>query len=76
MIVSNGEQLQIAHVGDTKIGKNYSLPLRNIPVAWQIQKNSISVYQLTKDYSSFFEFDAHGFSIKDLIGATGSDDMT
>lgn len=65
VIVGNGASLPITHIGTGSVGHKNELTLNNVLVVPQMMKNLLSVSQLTKDNPCFFEFNQHGFSIKD-----------
>lgn len=65
VIVGSDATLPITHIGTGSIGCPNHLALNNVLVVPQITKNLLSVSQLTKDNQCFFEFNCHGFSIKD-----------
>ncbi|KAF6152047.1 hypothetical protein GIB67_031369 [Kingdonia uniflora] len=64
VMVGNGNQLPITHMGETRIA-NSKLHLHNVLVVPDIKKNLISVSQLTDSYPCDFMFNARGFVIKD-----------
>lgn len=63
VIVGNGVYLPITCIESSSIGHAKSLALNNILVVPKIKKNLLSVSQLTKDNSCFFN--RFGSSIKD-----------
>jgi hypothetical protein len=67
VIVGNGETLPITHTGDLLLPTSSSLlRLCNVIVTPNLIKNLISVRTLTRQNPVTVEFDAFGFSIKDL----------
>jgi len=65
--VGNGTTIPVTSRGHSVLPTPTSnFILKNILVAPSIVRNLLSVHQLTRDNSCSFEFDAHGFSIKDL----------
>jgi histone deacetylase 1/2 len=67
IIVANGASLPITHVGTTSVStSSIPLHLNNVLVTPQIIKNLASVRCLTRDNPITIEFDAFGFSVKDL----------
>ena len=67
VMVGNGSELPITHTGHANIfSPGSSLTLNNVLVVPDIKKNLLSVSQLTSDYPCYFQFDDHGFVIKDL----------
>uniref|UniRef100_A0A2N9H082 Uncharacterized protein n=1 Tax=Fagus sylvatica TaxID=28930 RepID=A0A2N9H082_FAGSY len=67
VMVGNGSELPINHTSHANIfSPGSSLTLNNVLVVPDIKKNLLSVSQLTSDYPCYFQFDDHGFVIKDL----------
>jgi histone deacetylase 1/2 len=65
--VGNGTTIPVTSRGHSVLPTPASnFILKNILVAPSIVRNLLSVRQFTRDNSCSFEFDAHGFSIKDL----------
>jgi hypothetical protein len=65
--VGNGTTIPVTSRGHSVLPTPASnFILKNILVAPSIVRNLLSVHQFTRDNSCSFEFDAHGFSIKDL----------
>jgi hypothetical protein len=66
VMVGNGESLPITHIGQANIGSgSSSLKLKDVILVPDIKKDLLSVSKLTSDYPLQFEFDGHGFVIKD-----------
>ena len=64
--VGNGKGLQISHIGDTSLTTNHGkLKLKNVLVVPNLKKNLLSIGKLTIDNQCSFEFDSHGFVVKD-----------
>lgn len=66
VIVGNGNQLPVTHIGRTQTPATPPLKLTNILVTHGIIKSLISVRKFTMDNSCSVEFDPFGFSVKDL----------
>ena len=67
IIVGNGTKLPVTHRASTHIPTARSpLSLPNVLVSPSLVKNLISVRSLTRDNNVSVEFDAFGFSVKDL----------
>jgi len=67
IIVGNGTKLPVTHRASTHIPTTRSpLSLPNVLVSPSLVKNLISVCSLTRDNNVSVEFDAFGFSVKDL----------
>jgi histone deacetylase 1/2 len=67
IIVGNGAPLPVTHTGATSFPTNTEpLHLKNVLVCPSLIKNLVSVRALTRDNPVTVEFDAFGFSIKDL----------
>jgi hypothetical protein len=65
--VGNGTSIPVTSRGHSILPRpTTNFALNNILVAPSIVRNLLSVRQFTRDNSCSFEFDAHGFSIKDL----------
>jgi hypothetical protein len=65
--VGNGSNIPIScHGTSTLSAANTTFQLNNVLVAPALVRNLLSVYQFTRDNSCSIEFDALGFSIKDL----------
>lgn len=67
--VGNGATMPVTHRASTVIPTSHSqypLNLPNILVSPSLVKNLISVRSLTRDNNVSVEFDAFGFSVKDL----------
>jgi hypothetical protein len=66
--VSNGALLPVTHCASSSLPTVQSpLQLNNILVSLSLVKNMISVRSLTRDNNVTVEFDAFGFSIKDIL---------
>ncbi|CAL8106344.1 unnamed protein product [Prunus armeniaca] len=66
IIVGNGNQLAITHIGNTKLtGLQKSLNLNEVLCVPTIRKNLISIHRFCCDNDCFFELDANGFHVKD-----------
>ena len=65
--VGNGDILDISHVGDTSIplSSGATLPIKDVMVVPGIQKNLLSISQLTSSFPCICEFSDDGFVIKD-----------
>ncbi|CAL9020311.1 unnamed protein product, partial [Prunus brigantina] len=71
IIVGNGNQLAITHIGNTKLtGLDKSLNLNEVLCVPAIRKNLISVCHFCRDNDCFFELDANGFNVKDIKTGT------
>jgi len=67
IVVGNGATLPVTHRASTHIPTARSpLSLPNVLVSPSLVKNLISVRSLTRDNNVSVEFDAFGFSVKDL----------
>jgi histone deacetylase 1/2 len=67
IVVGNGGLLPITHLGTgSLITTSSPLQLRNVLLSPSLIKNLLSVRQLTRDNPVTVEFDAFGFSVKDL----------
>ena len=65
-MVGNGHTLPITHIGKTTLGiGSSSIHLKDVLLVPDIKKDLLSVSKLTTDYPLIFEFDGHGFVIKD-----------
>ena len=65
--VGNGTSIPVTSRGHSVLPTpTTNFALNNILVAPSIVRNLLSVRQFTRDNSCSFEFDAHGFSVKDL----------
>jgi transposase InsO family protein len=65
--VGNGTSIPVMSRGHSVLPTpTTNFALNNILVAPSIVRNLLSVRQFTRDNNCSFEFDAHGFSIKDL----------
>ncbi|CAL2257777.1 unnamed protein product [Prunus armeniaca] len=65
IIVGNGNQLAITHIGNTKLtGLDKSLNLNEVLCVPAIRKNLISIRRFCRDNDCFFELDANGFNVK------------
>ena len=65
--VSNGNSIPISCRGTSTIPiADHNFQLNNVLVAPHLVRNLLSVRQLTRDNNCSIEFDAFGFSIKDL----------
>ena len=65
-MVGNGHTLPITHIGETTLGiGSSSIHLKDVLLVLDIKKDLLSVSKLTTDYPLIFEFDGHGFVIKD-----------
>jgi hypothetical protein len=65
--VGNGTSIPVTSRGHSVLPTpTTNFALNNILVAPSIVRNLLSVRQFTRDNNCSFEFDAHGFSIKDL----------
>ena len=66
VMVGNGHTLLITHIGETTLGIGSSpIHLKDVLLVPDIKKYLLSVSKLTTDYPLIFEFDGHGFVIKD-----------
>jgi hypothetical protein len=67
IVVGNGAHLPITHTGTGTIATSTTpLTLRNVLLSPSLIKNLLSVRQLCRDNPVSVEFDAFGFSVKDL----------
>jgi hypothetical protein len=67
IVVGNGAFLPITHTGTGSLITTTSpLKLRNVLLSPSLVKNLLSVRQLTRDNHVSVEFDASGFSVKDI----------
>jgi hypothetical protein len=67
ILVGNGTSIPVTSTGHSILSTNASnFALNNILVAPSIVRNLLSVRQFTRDNSCSIEFDACGFSVKDL----------
>jgi hypothetical protein len=67
VVVGAGSSLPITHVGDSSFPTaSFPIHLRNVAITPDLIKNLISVRSLTRHNPITVEFDAFGFSIKDL----------
>lgn len=67
IIVGNGGRMPITHTGrGSLIANNSSLELHNVLLSPSIITNLLSVRRLTRDNPVSVEFDAFGFSVKDI----------
>jgi hypothetical protein len=67
VIVGNGAPLNVTHTGTMSFSTNTDhIHLNNVLVCPSLIKNLVSVRALTRDNPVTIEFDAFGFSIKDL----------
>jgi hypothetical protein len=67
VVVGDGSSLPITHVGDSSFPTaSFPIHLRNVAITPDLIKNLISVRSLTRHNPITVEFDAFGFSIKDL----------
>jgi len=67
IVIDNGATLPVTHRASTHIPTARSpLSLPNVLVSPSLVKNLISVRSLTRDNNVSVEFDAFGFSVKDL----------
>ena len=65
--VSNGNSIPISCRGTSSIPiADYPFQLNNVLIAPHLVRNLLSIRQLTRDNNCSIEFDAFGFSIKDL----------
>ena len=65
--VGNGQSILVLSRGTSSLQiANHSFHLNNILVALHLTRNLLSVRQLTHDNKCSIEFDASGFSVKDL----------
>jgi hypothetical protein len=77
VMVGNGESLPITHIGQANISYGSSFfKLKDVLLVPDIKKDLLSVSKLTSNYPLQFEFDGHGFVIKNKttnrIVATGN----
>jgi hypothetical protein len=70
VIISNGATLPVTHTGAAYFPTTSPLYLNNILVFPSLVKKIVSVRALTRDNPVTIEFDAYGFSIKDLRTGT------
>ncbi|KAI5339023.1 hypothetical protein L3X38_018295 [Prunus dulcis] len=71
IVVGNGNQLAITHIGNTKVtGLHKSLNLNEVLCVPAIRKNLISIRRFCRDNDCFFELDANGFHVKDIKAGT------
>jgi len=67
IMVSNGQSIPVLSRGTSRLQlADRSFHLDNVLVAPQLSRNLLSVRQLTRDNNCSIEFDASGFSVKDL----------
>ena len=65
IIVGNGQDLNISHIGSASLNTNHgSLHLNNILGVPKLKKNLLSVGQLIDDIKCVFEFNTDGFIVK------------
>jgi len=65
--VGNGQSIPVFSRGTSSLQiADHSFHLDNVLVAPQLTRNLLSVRQLTRDNNCSIEFDASGFSVKDL----------
>jgi hypothetical protein len=71
IIVGNGASLPVTHTGALSVPTTDApLQLNNVLVCPSLAKNLVSVCALTRDNPVTVEFDAFGFSVKDLRTGT------
>jgi hypothetical protein len=71
VVVGNGASLPVTHTGAITVPTSAApLALRNVLVCPSLIKNLVSVHALTRDNPVTVEFDAFGFSVKDLRTGT------
>jgi hypothetical protein len=71
VIVGNGDSLPVTHTGTLSIPTSATrLRLHNVLICHSLVKNLVSVRALTRDNPVTVEFDALGFSVKDLRTGT------
>jgi hypothetical protein len=67
IVVGNGGLLPITHTGTgSLVTSSTPLALRNVLLSPSLIKNLLSVRQLTRENPVSVEFDAFGFSVKDI----------
>ena len=65
-MVGNGHTLPITHIGKTTLATgSSSIHLKGVLLVPDIKKDLLSISKRTTDYPLVFEFDGHGFVIKD-----------
>jgi len=66
IVVGNGNQLAITHIGNTQLtGLHKSLNLNEVLYVPTIRRNLISIRRFCCDNDCYFKMDANGFSVKD-----------
>ncbi len=66
IMVGNGEQLPITHIGNAHLfPKESQLTLHNVICVLVIKKNLLFISQLTCDYPCYVLFNESGFLVKD-----------
>ena len=65
IIVGNGQDLNILHIGSAYLNTNHgTLHLNNILVVQKLKKSLLSIGQLIDDIKCVFEFNTNGFIVK------------
>lgn len=68
VLIGNGDFLHIKHVGDIFIGYgDHRIILHDVIPVLQLERNLLSIEQLTSDYPLYCEFTNSGFVIKDRV---------